>query len=230
MRKIRVEPLPTLIETKGLVILVDILRATSTITAALYHEAKVIKPVATVEEALLFKDQGYLVAGERQGLPPEGFDLGNSPREMTKAKGQRVVLTTTNGTRALGFVKKAGAVVAGSFLNLSSVTSFAERFSEIIILCAGTEGQFSLEDFLFSGKFVGKINQAKLVNDSAVVAFHYAREVKDIESELFSSHHAQKLMALGLKEDVSLCAQVDLYPVVPLLTTEGFVSIRGLSE
>ncbi len=76
MRKIRVEPLPTLIETEGLVILVDILRATSTITAALYHEAKVIKPVATVEEALLFKDQGYLVAGERQGLPLEGFDLG----------------------------------------------------------------------------------------------------------------------------------------------------------
>ncbi len=105
MKSFTVYPLPEVVETKGLVVLVDILRASSTITAALGEEALVVKPVATVEEALLYRKRGFLVAGERGGLPPEGFDLGNSPREAYRMARQKVVLTTTNGTKALGFVK-----------------------------------------------------------------------------------------------------------------------------
>lgn len=217
-------------ETRGLVILVDILRATSSITAALYHEALVVRPVATVEEALVLKEKGYLVAGERGGLPPEEFDLGNSPREMVRTAGHRLVLTTTNGTKALGFVKKAKAVVAGSFLNFSAIQEFARRFEEIHLLCAGTEGELSLEDFLFAGKVCEGLPEATLANDAAEIAQHYASHVTDLEEALFRSHHAQRLVKLGFKEDVRLCARLDLYPVVPLLTQEGFVAIRGLSE
>jgi 2-phosphosulfolactate phosphatase len=228
--KIRVEPLPTPVETTGLVILVDILRATSTITAALYHEARAVKPVATVEEALVLKEEGYLVAGERGGLPPEGFDLGNSPREMPRTAGRKVVLTTTNGTKALNFVKRARAVVAGSFLNLSAVQGFARRFEEVYILCAGTEGELSLEDFFFAGKVCEGLREASMVNDAAEIARQYASGIKDIEKALFHSHHAQKLVKLGLEEDVRFCARVDLYPVIPLFTREGFVPIRGVDK
>jgi len=227
--KIYVFPLPRPIKTQGLVILVDVLRATSTITAALFHEALEVKTVPTVEEALLLKDEGYLVAGERGGLPPEGFDLGNSPRDMEKVAGHRVVLTTTNGTRALRFIQKAKAVVAGSFFNLSAVVRFAQRFTEAYVLCAGTEGDLSVEDFLWAGKFAQYLSQADLANDAAVVAQAYARGVEDLEKALWTSHHAQRLKSLGLGEDVTLCAKVDLYPVVPLLTPAGFVPIRGLS-
>ncbi len=230
MKRIRVEPLPTWIETQGLVVLVDILRATSTITAALYQDALVVKPVARLEEALLFKEKGYLVAGEREGIRPEGFDLGNSPWEMKKAAGRKVVLTTTNGTRALEFVKKAKAIIAGSFLNLSAVAAFAERFSEITLLCAGTQGELSLEDFLFCGKLIQEIKEAEIVNDAATVAKQYAESIKDIESAFFSSRHAQKLTELGFKDDVIFCSKLNTCPIIPLLTKEGFVAIRGLCE
>ncbi len=228
--RVSVLPLPQPIQSQGLVILVDILRATSTITAALFHEALAVKPVASVEEALLLKDEGYLVAGERDGLPPKGFDLGNSPREMEKVAGHRVALSTTNGTKALRFVQAAKAIVAGSFLNISAVVRFAQRFEEVHVLCAGTQGELALEDFLWAGKFVQHLLKPELVNDAAVVALAYAQGIEDLKKGLWSSHHAQKLKELGLGEDVEFCARQDIYPVVPLLTPKGFVAIRGLSE
>ncbi len=230
MKTIKVYPLPTPLETEGLVVLVDILRATSTIVAALAEDAQLVKPVTSVEEALLYREKGYLIAGERGGLPPEGFDLGNSPREAYKMARAKVVLTTTNGTRALGFVKKAKAICAGSFLNLRAVASFARRFEEVLILCAGTEGELSLEDFLFAGKLALVLEEYVSQNDAAIVARKYAGHVEDISKEIFASHHARKLIKLGLEEDVAFCAQENIYDVVPILTPEGFVSLKGVAE
>ncbi len=228
MKSFTVYPLPEVVETKGLVVLVDILRASSTITAALGEEALVVKPVATVEEALLYRKRGFLVAGERGGLPPEGFDLGNSPREAYRMARQKVVLTTTNGTKALGFVKQAGAVCAGSFLNLSAVVHFAERFEEVVALCAGTEGALSLEDFLFAGYLGKELPGHPSQNDAAVVARHYARGVVDLREEILEGKHAQRLRNLGLEEDVLFCAEIDRYDVLPLLTPEGFTALKGV--
>ncbi len=229
MKNVFVHPLPVPIETEGLVVLVDILRATSTIVAALAEEAKVVKPVATIEDALLLREQGYLLAGERGGLPPEGFDYGNSPREAYRLAGQKVALTTTNGTRALGFVKQAKAVCAGSFLNLSAVVRFAERFDEVVVLCAGTEGHFSLEDFLFAGFLARELEEFATGNDAATVARHYARGVADPREEILLSKHALRLIELGLKDDVIFCGELDRYSVVPVLTKEGFVPLPGAS-
>ncbi len=228
MKTIRVEPFPTWIETQGLVVLVDILRATSTITAALCQDVIVVKPVASLEEAMLFKEMGYIVAGERGGSRPEGFDLGNSPREIKKAAGRKVVLATTNGTRTLKFIKKAKAVIAGSFLNLSAVAKFTQRFSEITLLCAGTQGELSLEDFLFCGKLLQELTETEVINDAGIVAKQYAENIKDLESAIFSSHHAQRLTKLGFKDDVIFCSKLNICPIIPILTKEGFVTIRGL--
>ncbi len=230
MKTIKVFPIPSPVETEGLVVLVDILRATSTIVAALAEEATLVKPVASVDEALLYKEKGFLVAGERGGLPPEGFDLGNSPREAYRMVRAKVVLTTTNGTRALGFVKRAKAVCAGSFLNISAVSKFAQRFDEVLILCAGTEGELALEDFLFAGKLALKLESYTSANDAAIVARKYADNVKEVSREIFSSHHARNLIRLGFKEDVSFCTQEDLYQVVPILTQEGFVALKGVED
>ncbi len=230
MKKLRVVPLPVPVETEGLVVLVDILRATSTIVAALAEDALLVKPVASVDEALLYREKGYLIAGERGGLPPEGFDLGNSPREAYRMARAKVVLTTTNGTRALGFVKKAKAICAGSFLNLKAVATFARRFEEIVVLCAGTEGELSLEDFLFAGKLALALEDYPSLNDAATVARKYAAHVEDLSEEIFSSHHARRLVGLGFQEDVAFCAQENLYEVVPILTPEGFVALKGIME
>ncbi len=227
MKRLWVHPLPTVIEFGGLVILVDVLRATSTIVAALAEGAKVVKPVATLEVAHLYREKGYLLAGERGGLPPEGFDYGNSPREAYRLSSQKVVLTTTNGTRALEFVKKAKAVCAGSFLNLSAVVHFARRFEEVAVLCAGTEGEFSLEDFLLAGFLAKELEEYETGNDAAVVARHYARGVDDPREEIILSKHALRLVELGLGEDVAFCGELDRYHVVPILTPEGFVPLRA---
>ncbi len=229
MKEIAVYPLPNLVETDGLVVLVDILRATSTIVAALGEGARVVKPVATLEEARLLREEGFLLAGERGGLPPEGFDFGNSPREAYRLTGQKVVLTTTNGTRALEFVKHAKAVCAGSFLNLSAVVHFATRFEEIVVLCAGTEGELALEDFLFAGFLALRLEEFETQNDAATVARHYARGVPDPREEIILSKHALRLIELGLAEDVTFCGEINRYTVVPVLTPEGFVPLQGAS-
>ncbi len=228
--KIYIAPVPRPIKTEGLVILVDILRATSTITSALAHEAILVKPVDTIEEALLFKEQGYLLMGERNGLPPEGFDLGNSPREVRSVKGHKVVISTTNGTRALSFIQRAKVVIAACFLNLSAVVTFAKRFEEVFILCAGSEGEVALEDFFFAGKLAQNFPGFQALNDTALIAYDYARHIENIEKNLWQAHHAKALKALGLGDDVSLCARVDLYPIIPILTNDGFVPLRGHSE
>ena len=230
MKRFLVQPLPKFIETEGLVVLVDILRATSTITAALGEEALLVKPVASVEEALLYRDQGYLLAGERGGLPPEGFDLGNSPREAQLMARQKVVLTTTNGTKALAFVKRAKAVCAGSFLNLSAVARFCERFEEVVVLCAGTEGELSLEDFLYAGFLGLRLADFQAHNDAATISRRYAQGVKDLKEEILAGKHAQRLIELGFRDDISFCVEIDRYQVIPVLTPEGFAALKGVAS
>ncbi|WP_022854317.1 2-phosphosulfolactate phosphatase [Thermodesulfatator atlanticus] len=230
MKKIKVLPTPKPIETDGLVILVDILRATSTIVALLAHDAVCVKPVSTIEEAFLYKEKGYLLAGERNCTPPEGFHMGNSPLEAEKARRAKVVLTTSNGTKALSFVQNAKAICAGSFLNINAVLEFAKRFEEVVILCAGTEEELSLEDFLWAGMFLGKFDDYQTQNDAAEVALRYAKNTDNIFEEIKRSHHAQRLIKLGFEKDVAFCAKENLYGILPILTNEGFIALKGFEK
>ena len=147
---------PIYSDRKSIVVIVDVLRATSAICTALDLGVQSIIPVSTIEEALDFKDkQGrYILAAERNGKIVRGFDLGNSPTEYRKEhlEGRDMVLTTTNGTRAINIAKLDHDIVIGSFLNLSVLTNYLiNQDNSIIILCAGWKNDFCLEDTLFAG-------------------------------------------------------------------------------
>lgn len=216
--------LPEDIETDGVCLIIDVLRATSTIVTALSNGALFVKPVEKVEEAVNMREENALLCGERGGLKIKGFDLGNSPLEYKEeiVKGKKIVLTTTNGTRAVKLLK-CSKIIAVSFLNASSVVNFVKDSKEINIVCSGTEGKFSLEDFLLAGMIVKLLDREDL-NDASKVAMRYYESVKNVETELRRSSHAQKLINLGFEKDVIFCSRIDLFNVVPILEDGVFVS------
>jgi 2-phosphosulfolactate phosphatase len=139
-------------------VVIDVIRATSTIVTALGNGAKGILPVASVEEAfaLKAKNPGALLAGERGGQPLPGFDLGNSPREMTRERvgGREMILTTTNGTQALAACNGAREIVTASFLNFGAVVARMRKAGPPwMILCAGFEGHFGIDDAIVAGRW-----------------------------------------------------------------------------
>ena len=217
---LRIHVLPR--ELKGRTcVLIDVLRATSTIVTALASGANSVKPVLTVEDALKLKGYGYIVAGERGGIKPPDFDLGNSPLEFRKhdLAGKRIALTTTNGTRALSMME-CDVIYAASFLNLSSVSRLISDLDDVDVVCSGTEGEFSLEDFLLAG-FLAKSYPGEM-NDAAEVSAVYASGVSNVEIEMKRSSHAKRLIDLGFEEDVAFCSRTDLYDIVPVFENGEF--------
>ena len=147
-------------------VVIDVLRATSTIVAAVAAGAQAIYPVVSIEDALklaasLGRDQA-LLTGERQGLKVDGFDLGNSPREFTPdtVGGKRIVMTTTNGTRALVAAGGADRVLVGSFLNLAAVAAEVAYVERLAIVCSGRDGRFAIDDALCAGMLLARLTQA----------------------------------------------------------------------
>lgn len=193
---------------------IDQLRATSTIVTALAHGAAAFYAVRSVEEARLLKRSkpGALLAGERGGLPPEGFDLGNSPRAFTPEAvgGREIILTTTNGTGALAACRGAETIVAASFLNLSAVVSLlAGSPAPRALLCAGTGNDFSLEDAIVAGAIAEEIAPG---HPAAAI---YRAVRGDLPSVLRRTVNGRRLIALGLEEDIAWSLQRDRFPVVP---------------
>jgi 2-phosphosulfolactate phosphatase len=205
-------------------VVIDVIRATSTIVTALARGATGVQPVASVAEAEVLKEQnrGALLAGERGGKPLPGFDLGNSPHEMTsgRVKGRRIILTTTNGTQALAACQGARAIVTASLLNLGAV---AARLREMgppwLILCAGYEGQFGLDDAIVAGALAGALDQ-----DHAMVSLYHSVR-NDLAAALLGSCAGQELRKIGMENDVPFCAQINLFPLVPTLNGEGMLSV-----
>lgn len=218
------------------VVVIDVLRATTTIIAALANGAKAVVPTETADEALRLSqnfDRGdSLLAGERGSLRIEGFALGNSPEEMTPAtvEGKTIVMTTTNGTSALTAVEPGHPVMLGAVTNYSSVAVRArrelEREGELIILCAGREKMFSLEDAYLAGRIceriVRKHGKRKVeLNDAASAALELARGYGDKHGDKWRkiidhSAAARNLTALGFERDIEAATQVDLYTIVPI--------------
>ncbi len=202
-------------------VLIDVLRATSTIATALSNGAESVIPVFSLDEARKYRSEGCLICGERGGVKPEDFDLGNSPLEYTRniVEGKKIVLTTTNGTKAL---KKLNCkkVIAASFLNARAVYKYLENSAEdtIYIVCAGTNGEFSLEDFLLSGYFA-KLDKNPV--DLTWLALKYFKTVNDVYEEIKKSSHAQKLFTLGFEEDVHYCSNFGILDVIPIYEPES---------
>ena len=209
------------------VVVIDVLRATSVIVHALSHGAIEVVPVTTVEEATrLFKTfppGSTLLGGERGSRRIQGFDFGNSPAEYSseKVRGKRLVLTTTNGTKAFHSVAAAEGVLVGSFLN---GTATAERSlqlgRDILIFPSGDEGDFSLEDVVCGGMLIDLISKKShdpigLTDASWSARFLYQRFEGNLLEALRLSTHGKALDALGLGEDVLYCARTDVTNLVP---------------
>jgi 2-phosphosulfolactate phosphatase len=210
------------------VVVVDVLRATTTIVTALANGAKAVIPAATSEEAVrlasnLEKD-GVLLAGERRSVKIEGFALGNSPREMEPAAvaGKTVVLATTNGTPALVAAQGGDPVLVGAPVNFRALVERARAVlterRDLVILCAGREKQFAIEDAYMAGRIVKAVKKGlrKLeLNDAARVALVLTGELEGWKEALEQSEAARQLADVDLAEDVDFAARADRFGMVP---------------
>jgi 2-phosphosulfolactate phosphatase len=222
-------PPPADLLTDRAVVVFDILRATSVIIHALAEGATEIIPVITVEEAFelakTFPPGSTLLGGERGSRKIEGFDLGNSPREYSaqRVRGKRVILTTTNGTRAFHSVSDGKKVWVGSFLNMEALARGCRQLEDDLLLYpSGDKGGFSLEDAVCAGMLIGRImdrrERAVRLTDAARAAWIlYQRFEANLEEAFSLSNHGKDLIELGLKEDLAYCARTDRFDLVPFL-------------
>ena len=227
---------PEIISEKRVVV-IDVLRATSVIAQAISQGALEIVPVSTVEEAFQivkkFPLGTTILGGEKDTRRIEGFDMGNSPREYVseKIKGKRIILRTTNGTQAFHRVSSGKEVMAGSFLNLGAIAEKCVKgVEDLFIFPSGDEGLFSLEDAVCGGKLIDQILKKRIgpiqLSDASHAAhLLFKRFEKDVVEAFRLSRHGQKLIRLGLGEDLSYCGQSDLFSMVPIFK-EGAIRTR----
>lgn len=226
MRTIEVIASPALIpyydiEGKALVV-IDILRATSSMVVGLAHGAKGIIPVETVEECIRYRRMDYLCAAERNGMVVEGFDMGNSPFSYMeeRIKGSMIAMTTTNGTLAIRQSAKASALAIGAFLNLDALIQWlVSRTESVILLCSGWKNRVNLEDTLFAGALVNRLSSTHKPDcDAALIAEKLFLDGEhDLKGLVMQSSHAHRFEALGLAQDIAFCLQMNQYALVPVL-------------
>jgi 2-phosphosulfolactate phosphatase len=210
-------------------IVIDVLRSTSTILEALVNGAQAVVPVDSVELAVgkaqeIGRDQAIL-CGERDCEPIAGFHLGNSPFEFTAESiaGKTLVMSTTNGTRALTACSSAERCLVGSFLNVSAVAAAAEQDDDVLIVCAGREGRFALEDALCAGSIGNRLLKAHKpgrvrTNDAAQTAMMLARRSeRSLSRRLRRTAAGRRLAELGRTDEVDFCAQLDRHDQVPAM-------------
>jgi len=222
----------------SLVVMVDVLRASSTIVQALENGVDRVIPVAEVEDATklvqTLERQKSLLGGEREGRKIEGFDVGNSPLEYAgrTVRGKTLIFSTTNGTAAITLSSAAKEIAVGCFLNLTAVVKhiMASRSKRVVILCAGNAGRLALEDFVCGGLIVERLaasSRARLtLNDGAVAARATSSSLSDVGDVVRSSSHGIRLAELGFEQDLEFCSHIDKYDSVPIVL-EGRIAGRG---
>ncbi len=235
-KKIEVCLTPALIDLynieNSIVVVIDILRATSSITYGIENGAEAIIPVASLEACQAYSGKGYLLAAERNGSVVEGYDFGNSPFSYTREKvaGKTIVLTTTNGTKALHLAhKRAEQVLIGSFLNLDAICKYlAEQHKDVLLLCAGWKDQFNLEDTLFAGAVVHNLRKNFEHFDDASVAAEdlYLLAKDDLRAYLRKSSHSNRLEQLNIEDDVVFCLQLNTCGAIPVLSETKLIRLR----
>jgi 2-phosphosulfolactate phosphatase len=224
----------------SIVVVIDILRATSSICVAFENGASEVVPVAKVDDCLKYKEKGFLVAGERNGEMLPGFDFGNSPFTYMneKLQGKSIAITTTNGTQAIEAAKNSYKVVVGSFLNIGILSGWLlTQNKNVLCLCAGWKNKFNLEDTLFAGALTDnllKSDQFFTECDSALAAnYLYGMAKDDLYAFLSNSSHRKRLKRLNIEKDIEFCLMQNLTKVIPVLEGESLrnlnVNIQNLS-
>ncbi len=205
------------------VVLVDILRATTTICAAVANGVEVIIPVATHEEARQLKAKGFLVASEKDGVQLDFADFGNSAFSFTadRIAGKTLVYCTTNGTRALHIAKGASSIAIGAFINISALTEWlARQRQHVVILCSGWKNRFCLEDTLFAGALTTRLLATDLFHtecDSAQASMDlWSLARGDVLGYIEKAAHPHRLQKLGLDDVIPYSFSCDQVKVVPV--------------
>lgn len=237
--------LPALTSAKELagsvVVVIDVLRASTTIATALAAGAREVIPCLEIEEArrkaVEMTKPSALLGGERHGKPIDGFNLGSSPREYTpQTVGDRtIVFTTTNGTKAMQMCASARTVLVGAFVNLSATVRKLTGATSIHLLCAGTDGQITREDVLFAGAVTEKLSGADIkefeLNDQARLARDAWRQAsgsgQQLAQTLRDTQGGHNLIGLGMEHDIADAAQIDRYDFVPVLDVKQWRIVKA---
>ncbi|MFV1883951.1 MAG: 2-phosphosulfolactate phosphatase [Balneola sp.] len=219
-------------------VIIDILRASSSIVTAVNNGAKKIIPVEDMSDAMKIArtmDQNdYLLCGEKDGVKIEGYHLGNSPQEYTKevVGDKTLIINTTNGTRAIKKANLANRIYIGSFLNQKAIlNALAEHDDEVVLICSGWRGRLALEDTMFAGSLIHKLCKGNLpekTKDGAKVAFGlFEKFGDDLEETIRQSDHAHRLRNLVPEDDVPFCCQVDKFSVLPGMKDGIITNLNG---
>ena len=218
------------------VIVIDLLRATTSITTAVENGCRMVVPVVSVEEALIcvekFDKDEILLCGERGGVLIEGFDLANSPLEYSvdRVLDKVVITTTTNGTIAINAAKGAKNVIIACLRNAAFAAKAADRLkSDIVIICAGTQKKYSMDDILCAGAIVHhlkNLGEYGLCDLSITAQKLYEEAQGDIDKALLGTLHYEKMRALGFYDDLKFCFEQDVCDTVPVFVDGAIVKMR----
>mgnify|MGYP006098168489 FL=1 len=219
---------------KSTVVVIDLLRATSVISTAFSEGVKAIIPVQTLEEALSYKGrEGYIVAAERNAKPIKGFNYGNSPFHYINSdvKGKILVLTTTNGTKAIHNARKH-KVITASYINIAAVAKhLIKEHNDVIILCSGWKGVFNLEDPIFAGSLANLLIDSDRYESSCDSLFTSRQLLKNSNGDLFNylsdSSHRKRLKTLNMEDDTRFCLSPPITSdIIPILKEDKLVILR----
>ena len=215
------------------VVIIDIFRATSVICTALNNGITEVIPISDLSQLNEFDSNNFLIAAERDGKIVDGFKFGNSPlhyHNNPHILGKKLVLTTTNGTRAINLSKnEAESVIIASFLNITAVSDFLKKQQkDILILCSGWKGKISLEDTLFAGLMLEKLVKLgfKSESDSSFLSRQLYNDSRtNLIKFALQSSHKKRTENLGIDKDLKFCLQLDVFDNVPIHKDGGIVLI-----
>lgn len=217
---------------EAVVVVVDVLRATSAICAAFMNGAEKIIPVGTIDEAREYKEKGYLLAAERDGVVLDFADFGNSPYNFTpeRVKGKTIAYSTTNGTQAIRLASTCHKVAIGAFLNLSALSNWLiSQNRDVLILCAGWKNRFSLEDSVLAGAIAKKLlehPQFHTACDSTLAALDlWSLAEPDILGYIDKAAQRSRLRKNGLDDVIGFCHTPDLTTIIPLYSNGVLVAV-----
>jgi 2-phosphosulfolactate phosphatase len=224
-----------------LVVVIDVLRACSTMVTALQNGAKSIIPVDNMDAANRLSRNldasHYLLCGEKGGAKIDGYQLGNSPLEYTRevVEGKTIILNTTNGTKAVKKAASAKELLIGSFSNLKQVVEKLKTAQQdIALICAGWQGRLALEDMLCAGNIIDELYDGRMPDpptDSVRVAFDlYKKYGDDLRKAVQQSDHARRLQQMAAAEDIEYCCRRDLTDVLPVLSDGIITNDNGKKE
>jgi 2-phosphosulfolactate phosphatase len=208
----------------AIAVVVDILRATSAIVTAFKNGVDRIIPVGSLEEARSFKEKGYMVAAERDGLVQDFADFGNSPYNFTedRVRGKHIVYSTTNGTQAIHVASSCDEVLIGAYLNFTSLLEYlVSREKHVILLCAGWKTKFNLEDTLFAGALARELlasGRYETICDSTQAAIDLCNHASsDLLSYIDKAAQRSRLRKNKLDDVIEYCHTNDITDLIPVL-------------